>query len=111
MKYWIFGGCGFVGRYLAQALRDKKEEVAICDIVASEPDYNVDIRDTEALANLPIAKEDVVINLAANQYHTKVPRNREEYFRSVNTEGTRNLLAMMEQKGCTRYIMFSTDMT
>ena len=111
MKYWIFGGCGFVGRYLAQALRDKKEEVAICDIVASEPDYNIDIRDTEALANLPIAIDDIVINMAANQYHTKVPKNREEYFRSVNTEGTRNLLAMLEQKGCTRYIMFSTDMT
>ena len=111
MKYWIFGGCGFVGRYLAQALRDKKEDVAICDIAACEPEYKVDIRDTEALAKLPIAKEDVVINLAANQYHTKVPKNREEYFRSVNTEGTRNLLAMMEQKGCTRYIMFSTDMT
>ena len=111
MKYWIFGGCGFVGRYLAQALRDKKEDVAICDIAACEPEYKVDIRDTEALAKLPIAKEDVVINLAANQYHTKVPKNREEYFLSVNTAGTRNLLAMMEQKGCTRYIMFSTDMT
>ena len=49
--------------------------------------------------------------MAANQYHTKVPKNREEYFRSVNTEGTRNLLAMMEQKGCTKYIIFSTDMT
>jgi len=119
MKYWIFGGNGFVGRYLANTLTERKEQVAVCDLhdtlhsdILSSCEYlRVDIRDTEVLANLPIDKEDVVINMAANQYHTKVPKNREEYFRSVNTEGTRNLLAMMEKKGCTKYIMFSTDMT
>lgn len=119
MKYWIFGGNGFVGRYLANALAERKEQVIVCDLydtlhsdILSSCVYRcVDIRDTKALASLPITKEDVVINMAANQYHTKVPKNREEYFRSVNTEGTRNLLAIMEQKGCTKYIMFSTDMT
>ena len=119
MKYWIFGGNGFVGRYLANALIERKKQVVVCDLhdtlhkdIQPSCEYlRVDIRDTEALANLPIAIDDIVINMAANQYHTKVPKNREEYFRSVNTEGTRNLLAMMEQKGCTRYIMFSTDMT
>ena len=119
MKYWIFGGNGFVGRYLANALIERKEQVVVCDLhntlhsdILSSCEYRcVDIRDTKALASLPITKEDVVINMAANQYHTKVPKNREEYFRSVNTEGTRNLLAIMEQKGCTKYIMFSTDMT
>ena len=110
MKYWIFGGCGFVGRYLAEALRDRKEEVAICDIVADAP-YKIDIRDKEALAKLPIGKTDIVINMAANQYHTKVPRDREQYFQSVNTDGTRNLLDVIYEKGCRNYIMFSTDMT
>jgi dTDP-glucose 4,6-dehydratase len=110
MKYWIFGGCGFVGRYLAQALRDRKDEVAICDIVA-DAQYRIDIREKEALAKLPINKEDIVINMAANQYHTKVPKDREQYFRSVNTVGTRNLLATIFDKGCRNYIMFSTDMT
>lgn len=111
MKYWIFGGCGFVGRYLAQALRERKDEVVICDIVATAPDINVDICDKQALAKLPISKDDIVINMAANQYHTKVPKEREQYFRSVNTEGTRNLLAVIYDKGCRNYIMFSTDMT
>ncbi len=111
MKYWIFGGCGFVGRYLAQALRERKDEVVICDIVATAPDINVDIRDKQALAKLPISKDDIVINMAANQYHTKVPKEREQYFRSVNTEGTRNLLEVIYDKGCRNYIMFSTDMT
>ena len=111
MKYWIFGGCGFVGRYLAQTLRERKDEVVICDIVATAPDINVDIRDKQALEKLPISKDDIVINMAANQYHTKVPKEREQYFRSVNTEGTRNLLEVIYDKGCRNYIMFSTDMT
>ena len=110
MKYWIFGGCGFVGCYLADALRARKEEVAICDIIADAP-YRVDIRDKEALTKLPIDKTDVVINMAAKQYHTKVPKDREQYFQSVNTEGTRNLLDVIYEKGCRNYIMFSTDMT
>lgn len=119
MKYWIFGGNGFVGRYLANALLERNEQVMVCDLqdtihedILSACSYQkIDICDTERLSNLPIEREDVVINMAANQYHTKVPKNREEYFRSVNTEGTRNLLAMMENKGSTKYIMFSTDMT
>lgn len=111
MKYWIFGGCGFVGRYLAQALRDRKENVAICDMVAGAPDFKVDIRDKKELAKLPISKDDIVINMAANQYHTKVPKDREQYFRSVNADGTRNLLEVIYDKGCRNYIMFSTDMT
>ena len=110
MKYWIFGGCGFVGRYLAQALQDRGEEVAVCDITADAP-YKVDIRDKQALGNLPIGKDHVVINMAANQYHTKVPKDREQYFQSVNTEGTRNVLEVIHEKGCSNYIMFSTDMT
>ena len=119
MKYWIFGGNGFVGRYLANALLERNEQVVVCDLhdiihedISTVCFYQkIDIRDTEKLMQLPIEKEDVVINMAANQYHTKVPKNREEYFRSVNTEGTRNLLLTMEHKGCTKYIMFSTDMT
>ena len=110
MTFWIFGGSGFVGRYLAQALQDRGEEVAVCDITADAP-YKVDIRDKQALGNLPIGKDHVVINMAANQYHTKVPKDREQYFLSVNTEGTRNLLEVCFKKGCRKYIMFSTDMT
>ena len=110
MKYWIFGGCGFVGRYLAEALQERKEDVMVCDIVADAP-CRVDVQDKKALNELPIEKDDIVINMAANQYHTKVPKDREQYFRSVNTEGTRNLLEVMYEKGCHQYIMFSTDMT
>ena len=72
MKYWIFGGNGFVGRYLANALAELKEQVVVCDLhdtlhndIQPSCEYlRVDIRDAEVLANLPIAKEDVVINMA-----------------------------------------------
>lgn len=118
MKYWIFGGNGFVGRYLAIALVERKVNVVVCDLqeechsdIFSCEYYKADVRDKEALLQLPIDKEDVVINMAANQYHTKVPKDREQYFRSVNTEGTRNLLEIMLSKGSSKYIMFSTDMT
>lgn len=119
MKYYIFGGNGFVGRYLANALLERKEQVVVCDlqkevderILGNSGYITVDIRDKGALRMLPVKVDDIVINLAANQYHTKVPRNRKEYFFSVNTEGTRNLLEVIYEKGCRNYLMFTTDMT
>lgn len=119
MNYWIFGGNGFVGRYLANALLERKEQVVVCDLqkeidgrIHGNSEYiTVDIRDKEALRMLSVKADDIVINLAANQYHTKVPRNRKEHFFSVNTKGTRNLLEVIYEKGCRNYLMFTTDMT
>lgn len=120
MKYYIFGGNGFVGRYLAMSLLGKGKEVIVYDlhenlhpmIDAEACGYEqVNIRQVEDLERLPIGKEDVLINLAANQYHTKVPRDRKQYFFSVNTEGTRNILKVAYDKGCRNYLMFTTDMT
>jgi dTDP-glucose 4,6-dehydratase len=119
MKYYIFGGNGFVGRYLADALLERKADVTVCDlqpvlderINPSAAYRQVDIRDKAAIDALPIGPEDLVINLAANQYHTKVPKNRKEYFFSVNKVGTENILASIFATGCRRYLMFTTDMT
>lgn len=119
MKYWIFGGNGFVGRYLANALSERKETVVVCDLannidkrinIACEY-YKVDIRNKKLIDELPIADKDIVINMAANQYHTKVPRDRRNYFYSVNTVGTKNILESIFEKGCRNYLMFTTDMT
>lgn len=33
MKYFIFGGNGFVGRYLANALLERNEKVVVCDLL------------------------------------------------------------------------------
>ena len=54
---------------------------------------------------------DIVIHLAARQYHGKVPReNRREFFDSVNVEGTKNILAKMAADGAKNMVFFSTDM-
>lgn len=118
--YYIFGGNGFVGRYLAKELAERGDKVTVCDVqdeinpmlAGSGVEYaKVDITKSAEIAALPIGAEDIAINMAANQYHTKVPKNKEQYFNSVNVEGTRNILAEVFKKGCRKYLMFSTDMT
>ena len=119
MKYYIFGGDGFVGRYLSNALIERGENVVVGDILSTLDErinkkakfINVDIRDKSAIRKIDIMPDDLVINLAANQYHTKVPKNRKEYFYSTNYVGTKNILEVMEEKNCMRYLMFTTDMT
>lgn len=118
-KFYIWGGDGFVGKYLAAELVKNNEEVIICDIkqTSSDPIYKsvkyikADIREFNIVDKLPITSEDFVINMAANQYHTKVPRNRQDYFFCVNYKGTENVLRSIYKKGCTNYLMFTTDMT
>ncbi|MCL2843991.1 MAG: NAD(P)-dependent oxidoreductase [Chitinivibrionia bacterium] len=119
MKHYIFGGNGFVGQYLANELLTLDKKVVVCDLqeklnnaINASCEYcQVDIRRIENIQKLSISKEDVVINLAANQYHTKVPRNRKEYFFSVNAVGTENILETIYEKGCRNFLIFTTDMT
>ncbi len=94
-------------------------EVVVCDLQSrlheTIPDscryYRVDIRNKSELERLPVAPEDVAANLAANQYHTKVPRDAKSYFFSVNTFGTSSILETIYEKGCRNFILFTTDMT
>ena len=117
--YYIFGGNGFVGRYLANELLNRNESVTVCDIhevldsqINEKADYvHVDIRDKRQIENLSFASCDTVINLAANQYHNRVPQNRHDYFFDTNTTGTQNILEVMYERKCLSYIMFTTDMT
>ncbi len=119
MAYFIFGGNGFVGRFLSNALIKRGDLVNVCDLhnclnseISSLCNYfQVDICNKSNLTSLPIVNTDVVINLAANQYHQKVPKNRKEYFFRVNAFGMHNLLEVAYDKGCRKCIMFSTDMT
>jgi dTDP-glucose 4,6-dehydratase len=114
---YVFGGNGFVGRYLVEELV-KDNDVTICDLqddlVHHDP-ANVkykktDIRQISQLAQLHFQADDLIINLAANQYHQKVPKNRFEYFHSTNVVGTENILSSAYQAGVRKYLMLSTDM-
>ena len=120
MSFIVFGGSGFVGRYLVDELL-KKDAVVIADV--AEPLYKyqvysnvsyakVDVRDKKTFNKIEVKKGDVVINLAANQYHTKVPKkNRAAYFSDTNTGGVKNILSWMEERGLDHLIQYTTDMT
>lgn len=121
MRWFIIGGCGFVGGYLAASLRDRGEDVVVADLAGPVPGsadatppgsyIRVDVRDPESVASLPLGPDDVVIHLAARQYHDRVPsRNRQAWFDEVNVAGLRNVLSHMQRRGCDRLVFFSTDM-
>lgn len=117
-RFVIIGGSGFVGQWLVKRWVAEGRTMLVDDIAAF-PDNNVggfdyvdvDIRDEAALQRLRLSPNDVVIHLAANQYHLRPPRKgRKAYFFNTNVEGTRNILEAMEKGGCHRLVYFSTDM-
>ena len=72
MRHVIFGGDGFVGRYLAPKLLADGHEVLVADIVKSDlPHYTdaafiaTDVTDPEAIRRLGIRADDMVYNLSA----------------------------------------------
>lgn len=119
MKYIVIGGSGFVGTYLVEALRKEQENVIIVDIFENNhlkdsgaKFIQVDITKPEMIEKIPFDSEDIVVHLAARQYHLAVPKKRrKEYFFDVNYQGTANLLTVMQKSGCHKLVYFSTDMT
>ncbi len=119
MGYIVFGGNGFLGQHLTERICGLNSEVTVCDI--SHPhnspihqrvkQLNIDIRDKQQVHKLLFSKDDIVIHLAARQYHDRVPHRRQfEFFSTTNCEGTANILEAMERGECKRMVYFSTDM-
>ena len=118
MKHIVIGADGFLGRHLTKSLLDDGLPVMGADIQSTHrsfyndaPFTQIDLTSPDSLNQLPIAPDDILIHVAANQYHHTVPRkNRNNFFFDTNTEGTRNLIQAMDQAGCRNLIYFSTDM-
>lgn len=116
MKIIIFGGSGFLGTHLVGALLKKSQDILVCDmektsLTSQVMFHKIDVRNKKDVDDIPYEKNDIIINLAANQYHHRVPKkNRADFFSKTNTEGTRNILEAAFKHGCTNVIQFSTDM-
>lgn len=118
MKHIIVGGDGFVGHHLACDLHVLGEDVLVADIQRSAHKVydhvrfqTLDITDPQSVAALPIEADDVVYNMAARMLSPILPRaERKDFFWPVNTDGVAHLLEVMEQRGCTRLVHFTTDM-
>jgi dTDP-glucose 4,6-dehydratase len=118
MKHILFGGNGFVGRYIARDLQAAGEQVLVCELPTSQPPLDpktpqmiCDITDPAAIAKVPIGPDDIVYSLAARMLHPIIKRKeRYEYFFSVDYHGAINIIEAMERAGCHNLIQFSTDM-
>lgn len=112
MRYIIIGGSGFVGTELINELsEDQKKKVVVLDIVPPSSGVAYEKQDISRELTFKFMSDDIVVQLAANQYHHKVPKkNRQEFFESVNTRGTENILKKMCADGAKNMIFFSTDM-
>ncbi|MCH9684042.1 MAG: NAD-dependent epimerase/dehydratase family protein [Deltaproteobacteria bacterium] len=105
----VTGGCGFVGRHLADALADRGDEVTAVDVrgKAWRDDVAVqivDIRDPDAIADA-IEGHDVVFH-NASLVHTR--RSREEDVWAVNLGGTDNVLAACRKHGIRKLVYVSS---
>ena len=118
MKHVIVGGDGFVGRHLARLLLERGLPVVVADLRQSELDVYpraaflpVDVTVPAQVAKLPIGPDDVVYNLAARMLMPIKPRaQRHDWFFSVNYHGTENVLRVALERGCTKFVYFTTDM-
>lgn len=105
----VTGGCGFVGRHLADALADRGDAVTVLD-VAGPPwrddvaVVHVDLRDAAATADA-IVGHDVVFH-AASLVHTK--QNRSDDVWAVNLGGSEHVLAGCRAAGVGRLVYVSS---
>jgi dTDP-glucose 4,6-dehydratase len=118
MKHIIFGGDGFVGRYLAPRLLADGHEVVVADIVKSDLSYYrdarfvpTDVTDPDSIRKLGIDADDMVYNLSAKMLSPiQVRAKRHDFFFPVNYSGTENIIKAMDAAGAKSLVHFTTDM-
>ncbi|PAF48393.1 hypothetical protein BKH46_00320 [Helicobacter sp. 12S02634-8] len=113
MRCVVVGGSGFLGGYVIDLLIQEGFEVFNLDIAPPKANsqakfFPIDLTQDFDFALTP---KDIIIHLAARQYHQKPPRyKRKEYFDTLNVTGTERLLQVMARHGCYQMVYVSTDM-
>ena len=119
MSRWVLiGGAGLTGLKISEDLINSKvpkSNIIIADL--KKPLKNVNLKVTKVFCDISknilpkFEKNDIIIHLAARQYHLKVPnKNQLSWFREVNVTGTQNVINHCLKYKVKGLIFFSTDM-
>ena len=118
MKHIIFGGDGFVGRYLARDLIARGEKVLVADVQKSDLSHyakakftHCDVTDAEQVYAVDIKPDDMVYNMAAKMLSPlQVRAKRYDFFWPVNYYGAGHIMTAIDRAGANRLVQFTTDM-
>lgn len=105
----VTGGCGFIGAAIAEALKERGDDVVVLDLAPSctveGVDYRrVDIRDEAAVLEACKGVDTIIHN--ASIVHTK--QNKKDVVWGVNLGGTENVLKAAQRQGVPRLIYISS---
>ena len=119
MKVFVTGGAGFIGSALVKSLLEKNHSVTIFDNFSNSSEENVstllnkgaslvqgDVRNFEDIEKA-LNDSDLVIHLAA-QISVEESIKKPELTRSINVEGTKNLLRACVAKKVNKIILASS---
>ncbi len=119
MKHVIFGGDGFVGRYLARDLDCARRESALWRMCRKSdlPHYakakfaHCDVTDVSQVYAVDIKADDMVYNLSAKMLSPlQVRAKRYDFFWPVNYFGAGHIMNAVDRAGAGKLVQFTTDM-
>ena len=114
MEYFVTGGTGFIGRNVVNRLVEEGDEVVVLSRSPEEADHlpdevtlvEGDITEKETLRE-PMQGVDRVFHMGAWFFVGPGPRNREKAH-SINVEGTRNVLELVDELDIDKAVYTST---
>lgn len=110
MKIVVTGGCGLLGHFVVEQLREQNEVTAIDRVAPREPFVGVDYRMVDVLDLLELQRclpgHDALIHLAGIDAGNPFP---DEVYFQTNVQGTWNVLHAAESAGICRAVIASSS--